>query len=67
MFSSKFQVHHSFDLRIDDFSSESFLFLFHDCFWLVFSDQFRFVGNCPPTRPLTHHFAQSKNEVLISA
>ena len=23
-----------------------------------FSDQFRFVGNCPPTPPLSQHFAQ---------
>ena len=27
--------------------------------WLLFffSDQFRFVGNCPPTLPLSQHFA----------
>ena len=23
-------------------------------------DQFRFPGNCPPTRPLSHHFAPSE-------
>ena len=24
------------------------------------SYQFRFLGNCPPIPPLSHHFAQSK-------
>ena len=28
---------------------------FGGCFF--FSDQFRFVGNCPPTPPLSQHFA----------
>ena len=33
---------------------------------LVFLDQFRFLGNCPPTPPLTQHFALSA-EVLMLA
>ena len=28
-------------------------------------DQFRFLGNCPPTPPLTQHFAPSKKQVLM--
>ena len=24
------------------------------------ADQFRFLGNCPPTPPLSHHFALSE-------
>ena len=28
------------------------------------SDQFRFVGNFPPTPPLTQHFAPSETQVL---
>ena len=28
-------------------------------------DQFRFLGNCPPTPPLTQHFAPSKQQVLM--
>ena len=31
------------------------------------SDQFRFVINCPPTRPLSHHFALSEKRVLMLA
>ena len=30
-------------------------------------DQFRFLGNCPPTPPLSHHFALSETEVLMLA
>ena len=26
----------------------------------LYSDQVKFLGNCPPTTPLSHHFAQSK-------
>ena len=33
----------------------------------VSSVQFRFLGNCPPTPPLSHHFAQSENYVLMLA
>ena len=29
-------------------------------FFFFVSDQFRFVGNCPPTPPLSHHFALSE-------
>ena len=29
-----------------------------------FWDQFRFLGNWPPTRPLGHHFAPSEQEVF---
>ena len=28
------------------------------------SDQFRFLGNCPPTPPLTQHFASSETQML---
>ena len=28
------------------------------------ADQFRFLGNCPPTRPLTQHFAPSETQML---
>ena len=31
------------------------------------SDQFRFLGNCPPTPPLSHHFAQSEKHGLMLA
>ena len=28
------------------------------------SDQFKFLGNCPPTPPLTQHFASSETQML---
>ena len=28
------------------------------------SDQFRFLGNCPPTPPLTQHFASTETHML---
>ena len=28
------------------------------------SDQFRFLGNCPPTPPLTQHFASTEMQML---
>ena len=28
------------------------------------SDQFRFLGNCPPTPPLTQHFASTETQML---
>ena len=31
---------------------------------LASSDQFRFLGNCPPTPPLTQHFAPSETQTL---
>ena len=30
------------------------------CFFQKYSDQFRFLGNCPPTPPRSQHFALSK-------
>ena len=30
------------------------------CFFRKQSDQFRFLGNCPPTPPLSQHFGLSK-------
>ena len=30
-------------------------------------DQFRFLGNCPPTPPLSHYFAQNEKQVLMLA
>ena len=32
-----------------------------------FSDQLRFPGNCPPTPPLSHHFALSEKQVFMLA
>ena len=29
--------------------------------------EFRFLGNCPPTPPLSHHFTLSENQVLMLA
>ena len=31
-----------------------------NAFFLKYSDQFRFLGNCPPTPPLRQHFGLSK-------
>ena len=28
-------------------------------------DQFRFLGNCPPTPPLAQHFAPSEKQALM--
>ena len=33
----------------------------------VFLDQFRFLGNCPTTPPLSHHFVLSEKKVLTLA
>ena len=30
------------------------------CFFQKYSDQFRFLGNCPPTPPRSQHFGLSK-------
>ena len=30
-------------------------------------DQFRLLGNCPPTPPLSHHFALNETTVLMLA
>ena len=30
------------------------------CFFQKYLDQFRFLGNCPPTPPLSQHFGLSK-------
>ena len=30
-------------------------------------DQFRFLGNCPPTPPLSHYFTQNEKQVLMLA
>ena len=30
-------------------------------------DQFKFLGNCPPTPPLTQHFALSEKQVIMLA
>ena len=32
-----------------------------------FSDQLRFPGNCPPTPPLSHHFALSEKQLFMLA
>ena len=32
---------------------------------LLVNDQFRFLGNCPPTPPLSQHFALSEKQVLM--
>ena len=28
--------------------------------WVIISNEFRFLGNCPPTPPLIQHFALSE-------
>ena len=34
-------------------------------FVLDVSDQFRLLGNCPPTPPLTQHFASTETQMLM--
>ena len=34
---------------------------------LKFIKSLGFLGNCPPTPPLSHHFALSENQVLMLA
>ena len=33
--------------------------------WQTIRDPFTFLGNCPPTPPLSQHFALSKNYMLM--
>ena len=37
------------------------------CFFQQYLDQFRFLGNCPPTPPLSQHFGLSKKYVIMMA
>ena len=37
------------------------------CFFRKQSDQFRFLGNCPPTPPLSQHFGLRKKWLIMMA